>query len=53
MQQLVLQHGAIQAAVSKVLNGLDLVDTFAGVPELDPSRQLIVEGLILSLHAEG
>ena len=47
-----LQHRAVQAAVREVLDGLDLVNSFAGVPELDPSREVIVEGFILSLHAE-
>ena len=52
-QELVFEHEAVQTTISEVLNGLDLVYTFAGVSKLDPSRQIVLEGLVLALHAKG
>ena len=51
-QQLVLQHRAVQASVSEVLDGLNLMDPFASVSELDPPLEVLTEAFILALHAE-
>src|SRR3954466_1638966 len=43
-----LQQRPVQAAVSKVLDGLDFMNSLASVPELDPPLKVITKGLVLS-----
>ena len=52
VQELVLEQGSVPAAVGEVLDGLDLVDPFAGLTELYPAREIVAEGLVPLLDAE-
>src|SRR3954462_3724920 len=51
-QELMLQQRPVEAAVTKVLDGLDFMNSLASLPELDPPLKVITKGLVLSLHIE-
>src|SRR3954467_12424391 len=47
-----IQKRPVQEAVSKVLDGLDFMNSLASVLELDPPLKVITKGPVLSLHTD-
>ena len=49
----VLEEGAFSAPGGEVLDSLHLVHALARVPKLGPAREVVANGLVGALHAQG